>query len=363
MPTIIFKPTESCNSNCVYCDVVARKQPKTMSLELLELIFRKINDYLVEKPDEKITLIWHGGEPLLLGVDYFNKAIEFQAKYCETTACRLEHALQSNLTLMKEEYIDVFNRLGISQVGTSYEPLANIRGGGEERNSGLYNRLFFRGINILEKHGIGWGFIYVVNRRTIERPLDVFYHLTNLRLSGGFMLNPVLIYENEQTDIGITPMEYVDFLGTIFQLWWKNRSRYPDIDPFKSLIRNIVKKENALGCVDSGRCAFSHLYIGPEGETSQCGRAGDWQIIDYGNITERSLTEVMEDPQRQQFNERTDWLENNECADCRFWNICHGGCPLDAYNEHHNFKHKTSWCVAKKVFIEKYFEPITGIKF
>lgn len=363
MPTIIFKPTEACNSNCVYCDVVDRKQPKTMPLDLLELVIMKMNDYLLELPEENFTLIWHGGEPLLLGVDYFNKALDMIDKHCSTTKNRIEHAIQSNLTLMKQEYIPVFRRMNITSIGTSFEPIQHLRGPGKNIDSEKYNKAFFRGINILKENGIGWGFIYVVTRKALERPLEIFYFLSNLSLTGGFMLNPVLIYGTDKSDIAITPMEYVDFLGQIFPVWWKHRDRYEDVDPFKMIVRNVIDHEDSLGCVDSGRCAYSHLYIGPDGETSQCGRSGDWDMISYGSINERSIREIMEDPKRQELLDRIAYLHENDCKDCRFWGICHGGCPLDAWKRGYGIMRKSEWCAMRKVFMTKYFEPITGIRY
>ncbi len=365
MPTIIFKPTEACNSSCIYCDVVTRKAPKTMKTDLLELIFVRMDEYLKQEINERITLIWHGGEPLLLGADYFRKAIGFQQKYCAETSDRIEHAIQSNLTLLNQEFVDIFRSMGINQIGTSFEPIANIRGPGVKRDSEWYNRKFMQGINLLAKNNMGWGFIYVVTRKSLENPLKLFHYLTNFKMSGGFNMNPVLIYGEDKDDIAITPLEFADFLGAIFPYWWEHRSRFPDVNPFKSILSNYDEQGRnlSLGCVDSGNCAYSHVYIGPEGETSQCGRAGDWEINSYGNIKDRPLLDIFKDPQREEFINRTAYLKDADCKGCRFWELCHGGCPLDAYHKHREFMHKTMWCEAKEVFLEKYFEPVTGMKF
>jgi len=362
MATIIFKPTEKCNSNCIYCDVVVKKKPKTMSLELLEHIFKNIDAFLKAKPQERVQLIWHGGEPLLLGEDYFIKALEFQEKHCRETKHRINHAIQSNLTLLNERFLEIFKKLGINQIGTSFEPIANLRGPGEKRDSVYYNSQFMKGINMLEKNKFGWGFIYVVTKKSLARPLDIFFFLSNLKMTGGFMLNPVLVYGEDKENIGLTQEEYADFLGAIFPYWWKHRDRYSQVSPFKMFVENIIEKKQTNGCEDTGNCAYGHVYIGPSGEASQCGRAGDWEIISYGNINERSLLDIMQDEQREQFIKRNDILFEGECKDCPFWNFCHGGCPLDSYIKHKDFKHRTNRCEGKKLFLEKYFLPITGAR-
>ncbi len=363
MPTIIFKASERCNSNCIYCDVVKKKAPRIMPLDILEVVFQKIGEYLAEFPEEKVNLTWHGGEPLTLGVDYFKKAFEFQETYCPNTKSRVNHSIQSNLTLLDQDFIDAFKLLGMNTIGTSYEPLPHIRGSGPDRDSDTYNRLFMRGINLLEKNDFGWGFIYVVTRRALENPLDIFYFLSNFKLNGLFNLHPVLVYENEDRhNIAITPLEFAEFLGAVFPVWWEHRERYEEVEPFRSYLLNYRNGPSRLGCVEAGSCAYSYLYIGPGGHVSHCGRAADWDIITYGNIEERPLREIFKDKRRGILEKRNAVLPQTECSGCIYWGICHGGCPLDAYNDRKDFLHKTEWCEAKKVFLEKYFEPITGLK-
>ena len=364
MATVILKVTEKCNSNCIYCDVVLKaKTGRSMPLDILETVFFRINEYLLDYPEEEIQLIWHGGEPLLVGPKYYAKAIEFQDRRCSKTKTRIKHSIQTNLTCFRENFLSLFKKLGILTVGTSYDPLPHIRGWGREINSAEYNKKFMENLKVLERNGIGWGLIYVVTKRTLEKPLDVFFYLTNLLLSGGINFNPVLIYDDERKDIAISPMEYVEFLASIFPYWWQNKHRFPDVEPFKSLVANIIEGQTRLGCVDSGSCTYHHINIAPDGESSQCGRSDDWGLLQYGNIQELSFSEIIGNSQRYQLEERVERLKNNDCKGCRFWNLCHGGCPLDAYSKHKSFMYKSEWCQSKKVFIEKYFEPITGVRY
>jgi len=362
MAVIIMKATEQCNGNCSYCDVVRKKHDvEVMPLDTLELVFRRIDEYLLNCDDEKLQLVWHGGEPLLLGADYFRKALEFQQKHCTKTHHRIEHALQSNLTALTPELIPFLKALGITYVGTSYDPEPGMRGLGANTDTMKYNTRFMEAVSLLEEHGMGFGFIYVVTRKSLEKPRDIFYFLTNLSLTGGLNINPVLIYGSSRRDLAITPSEYADFLGGIFPLWWEHRERYPDVEPFRSLLNNIRDGGQSLSCGDSGDCVHNHLNIDPSGNSSQCGRSSDWDILPYGNIKERKLSEILHDGQREALEKRNEVLQQRECRDCRLWYICHGGCPLDSYSAHGDFFHKTEWCISKKRFITDYFEPVTGL--
>jgi radical SAM protein with 4Fe4S-binding SPASM domain len=223
--------------------------------------------------------------------------------------------------------------------------------------------MFMRGLIEAERNGFGWGLIYVVTKRSMRNPLDVFYFLTNLELSGGVNLNPVLIYDKERRDIAVTPQDYVGFLGDIFPAWWKHRHRYPNINPFKSLVENIIDGQTSLACCDSGSCAYSHVNIAPDGSTSQCGRSADWGLLSYGSIMERPLSEILKDPQRDELDHRVQNLFEGDCQNCRFWDLCHGGCPLDAYSKNKSFLFKSEWCDAKRGFITEHFEPVTGVHY
>lgn len=363
MAVIIFKPLEKCNANCIYCGVISKGQNKVMSEELLEKTFHRMNEYLLAQPEETVTVTWHGGEVCLLGVDYFRRAQAVQKEQCPSTSDRILHQVQTNLTLLTKEFVDVWKQMGITRVGTSFEPIEGIRGLGNKRDSRLYNERFLRGAAIAEEHGLSWGVIYVVNRRSLEQPLDIFRYLANLSVRSEMLFNKIHIFGEGPTELNVTEDEFADFLGAIFPVWWKERRRYPHVRPFSRYVDwYTTTNKRALVCESSGKCANNWIYIGPTGETSQCGRSADFGITDYGNITDRTLAEILHDQQRDVFSRRQQVLPQGECAGCRFWGICHGGCQLEAYRETGDFLSKSPRCRSLKRFLTKYFEPITGLK-
>ena len=365
MPLVILKATEKCNSNCSYCDVVRKDGTgRSMPIEVLETVFRRVNEYLIAFPGEEVELNWHGGEPLILGTDYFREAIKLQEEHFPTTFNRVKNTLQTNLTLMTEEFIPIFKQMGINFVGTSFDPEPNVRGPGGDPDSDGYNSQFFRGAGILNSHGIGWGVIYVATRKALENPLEVFYYLTNLvPRSGSILMNPVLIYDESRKAERVTPEEWIEFLGTIFPVWWKNRQRYPVVNPFQGYLDKVLSDPGNEVASHVAGCVWNEVNISPGGEVSQCGRASDWELLPFGNIMDRSLADILADTQRQQLEDRLTLLESSECKDCPYWGLCSGGCPLDAWSEHGDFMHRSPWCESTRGFLEKYFEPITGLRF
>jgi uncharacterized protein len=362
MATIIFKATEACNSNCLYCQVVKRKQPDFLSYELLEILIVKINRLLQSNPKEHIKILWHGGEPLLLGVNYFSRTADLIDQYCKETKNRISHSIQTNLTLFTEEFVPIFKKLGIHGVGTSFDPVPNIRGFGKNQDSVSYNKKFIEAVRILKKHSIGWGFIYVTTRKSLGLAKEIFHFSTNFNNKKGMNIHPVDYLDESNSEYAINNDEFADFLGQIFRIWSNGRDRYGSIEPFTSYYKIYEKNERMTGCETSGKCAYSHLYIGPNGEASHCGRCGDIDAISYGNIKDNELHELLYHPKRKIFEERQRILVDGECKGCRFWDICRGGCPADSYHVNKSLMHRTIWCKSKIKFLEEYFEPVIGYK-
>lgn len=362
MATVIFKATEACNSNCIYCEVVKKQQPTIMSDNLLALVFQRLDEYLADHPEEIIHFTWHGGEACLLGVAYFRLALALQEKYCPRTKCRIRHQMQSNLTLITQELVDVFKSLGIDRIGSSFDPLPNIRGFGPTRDSRRYNERFMEGVNLLNQNDVPWGAIYVVHRKSLGLGRKLFYYLTNLNLSSQPMINKIYLYCGDPHGLAITPEEFADFLGELLPLYWENRVRFPSLQPISRFVERIVSGRKASACDFSGKCAYSWVYIGPTGKTSQCGRSGDFEFMSYGNIEDSSLEAVLHHPLRDQIRQRQDVLPLNDCRDCRFWGLCHGGCALDAYVEHNTFMKPSPNCIWVKRLLETYIEPTLGVR-
>ncbi len=361
MPTIIFKATERCNANCAYCDVVHKESVPDMSLDMLRLVFTRVDEYLKARPAEHVNLTWHGGEVLMLGADYLNKAARLQAECCPSTKSRISNLIQSNLTLLNPELVAALRNLGITNVGTSYDPLDNVRGFGGGRDSGSYNKLFLKGVSLLEESDMRWGIIYVVTKKSLAVPRELLKFLTNL--TDNLMINPVLVQGGNQGDLGITAEEYADFLGEMFKLWWKTPGWRGMVRPFSEYYGYYTSKDTGLLCTRGGRCGNNHMYIGPRGELSHCSCSADWNLVNYGNIADTTIGEVFGREKRKDWLERSAVLQAGECGGCRFWGICHGGCPMNSLALHGDLRHKTGWCAATKLFLTKYFEPITGLRY
>ena len=333
-----------------------------MSFEVLNILFTRIDEYLTQFPDEEIKILWHGGEPLLLGAHFFAEVNRIIRTKHPGIRSKIKHDIQSNLTLLDEPILKQLRELGIKGFGTSYDPVENIRGGGTLKNSAGYNQKLLGGVKLLEDHHISWGFIYVVTRESLNKPEEIFNFCTNFNLKNNFNIHPVVIAGDEEDTLSITAEEYGHFLGATFNYWWPTRQRYPSVEPFFSYVKTYTQNGRPEGCETSGACSHSHIYIGPEGQTSHCGKIADQDILSYGNIRDHTLDSLLKDIQRNILAERVQKLAKEDCSSCRFWEICHGGCPADAFAKKGVLDERTFFCESTKIFLEQYFEPTTGWK-
>lgn len=325
----------------------------------MALAFDRFNEYLTARPDERINVVFHGGEPLAAGKESFWEALRLLESRCGETRDRISFNIQSNLTLVDDETLSLLKQLGINHIGTSYDYASGVRGLGPDRDTKAYNRRFFDGIRRVEAAGMTWGFIYVVTSATVRRPVETFNHLLNLSSRGLFHFSPVLVYrdaDDEAKSLAVTPREYAGFLGAILPLWLARRDRLDYVEPFAHLWRYYRYGVLPAGCNDAPSCGL-HVYIGPDGELSQCGRAADWNIIDYGRLADRTLAEVLADPLREELDSRRNRLAEGDCRDCPYLEVCGGGCPLDAYDAYDDFDRRSPRCEALRAFLKDWFLP------
>ncbi len=363
MATLVFKPTTACNANCRYCAVVAHGEHATISDELLGVVYQRIEEYLRENPSEDLSVIWHGGEVALLGPAFFRKALQLHRKLSPAVQERVYYKIQTNATALSQELIDTWKQLRITTVGSSYDPLPGIRRLGSPPSSRKYAEQFFKGVALLEKNGINWNVIYVVHKKSLESPEALYYHLTNMNLRGQPQFNRIYLYDDELRELTVSGSEYADFLGRIIRTARQSSIRFPKLHPIDNFVNRATNPEVSLPCVYTGNCAHSWLYIGPKGEVSHCGRSGDEQIMMDGNIEDVSIRDILYSGNRNEIAARSAYLQENDCKGCRFWTICHGGCPTDAFLRNGTLFSRGGTCEWVPLLAEKYLEPLYGITF
>jgi uncharacterized protein len=168
---LILQPTPFCNIDCDYCYLPARDQKHRMAMQTLRLAAQRLRDDGLSQ--ERLTVVWHAGEPLTLPVAYFEEAFGMLGEVFGSTA-QVEHAIQTNATLIDDDWCGLFKRHAV-RVGVSIDGPADLHDAHRRtRNGHGTHAAALRGVQCLRGHGITPHAIAVVTRDTLSRADDFF---------------------------------------------------------------------------------------------------------------------------------------------------------------------------------------------
>lgn len=342
---IMLKPAGSlCNLRCKYCYYLEKGQlykedkHQVISDDLLE---RFIRDYIESQTTPQVLFTWHGGETLMRPVSFYRKALELQRRYARGR--QIDNCIQTNATLLNDEWCRFFREnnflVGVSIDGPQefHDEYRKTPTGGPSFQKVM------KGINLLNKYGVEWNALAVVNDFNADYPLD-FYHFfkeigcryiqftpiveRRVQRPDGLSLAPGMQEEGQLIDFSVTPEQWGNFLCTIFDEWVRNDVGNYYIQLFDATLANWVG-------YPPGICTMAE----------ECGHAGvmEWNGDVYscdhfvypehrlGNITERSLYQQMNSDKQRQFSQNKKNRLPQQCRECPWLFACHGECPKNRF--------------------------------
>lgn len=336
--------SSNCNLACKYCYYEGKRKSKKLIMgeNTLKSIIKNFLAYNTE--ENNVHFVWHGGEPLLGGIEFYKQVIEFQKKF-NLNNKKIKNGIQTNATLINENWASFLKENNFS-VGVSIDGPLDIHDDNRrtKNNKGSFKNTL-NGIKILQKFQIYPNAIAVITRKALNEAENIFNFFINNSINN---FHPKPCYELDKngdlTPFSITPDEFTDFLIELFELWMKK-------DDHDVIIRNLYNVMlGLLGghpklCEFDGRCQL-FITIEHDGAISAC---DSFPIKKYyiGNINNNSLEEILNSAGYKIFTE--DICKNKlECINCEWWNICHGGCLRYSYSELKNKWNKNIFCESKK---------------
>ena len=274
--TIIVKPVSShCNLRCKYCynGVQFRhgKKIPPMTLDIAERLHR----FLPELEVRNIKLIWHGGEPLLRGLDFYKSVVMIQSQLLQDfSKLNIENSIMTNGTLVTNEWAAFLKenkwRLGVSLDGQKH---IHDKFRVDSKGKGTFERVL-NGRLIAEKVGISVGMISVITSETLKYPPEeVYQFLTSL--SDSFDISPCW----EPSRDGVTqeyvvePEAFLTFIKSFFDIWWNNDDPKMDIRSLKNLLYSVIGGRPS-NCAFNGNCS-NFIAFDADGSVYPCGRLLD----------------------------------------------------------------------------------------
>lgn len=341
---IMVKPVGSaCNLRCDYCyylekqHLYANEGRQMLSDELLE---RFIREYIESQTTPEVLFTWHGGEPLVRPLAFYEKVVRLQQRYARGR--RIANSLQTNGTLINDDWARFFHDqgwlIGVSLDGPEayHDAFRRTRGGGPSF------RNVIRGIDILNRHAVEWNALAVANRLNGDHPLSFYRFFKNIGCRY-IQVTPVverlahhddgrqlasLVDEGQLAPFSIRPKQWGNFLCTIFDEWVRHDVSMFFFNIFDATLANWVGVAPGL-CIMAKHCGHAGV-MEHNGDVYSCDH---FVFPEYklGNIHEQSLVEMMYSERQRRFGRAKADSLPTQCRECQWLNACHGECPRNRF--------------------------------
>lgn len=352
--SFLIKPSSSlCNMRCKYCfyeDESEHRIMKSMGMMTLETANSIITRvFETAKKNDVITFAFQGGEPTLVGKDFFKKFIEL-VKENNKHNIYIHYAIQTNGLLIDDEWINLFKEnkflVGISIDGDkNTHDLHRI----DADKKGTWSKVTKAVTNLLNA-GVDVNVLCVVTKLCARSPQKVYNSIKKLGIKHIQMIACLDPLEQERGNMpySLLPNDYGKFLCKLFDIWyndWKTNN-YISIRLFEDFV-HLALGMPPTTCATSG-CCGSYYVIESDGSVYPC----DFYALDewkMGNINTNTLYELSQSPQAIKFLNNGSKKPNN-CTNCRWCNICNGGCKRDWIKNDNIFNNY--FCESFKMFFE-----------
>jgi uncharacterized protein len=312
-----------CNLRCPYCFYNTRDQATrhVMSYELLEKFLSEFLDIFTGN----LRIIWHGGEPLLAGIKYFEKIIELEGRYCKEGQ-RIWNGVQTNGTLINDEWAAFFKEhnfnVGISLDGA---PESHNRFRIFPNGKGSFDKVM-QGIEALRRHGVRFGVLQVITRANLPRFKDDFEFFVNVLGIKNWGINEFLdisTLNKAMASQSISNEELTALFKTCIDLWLASGDEEIKIDEIDNFLCGVLGKR-AISCTFNGTCT-GYFCVEYDGKVYPCDRFSINPDFLFGDLTSQSLLEILTGPARLKYISEVNSL-HPDCAGCEWRFACHNGC-------------------------------------
>jgi len=357
--SLIIKSTRKCNLRCEYCHDW-RSRGETIPFNILATLMAKA----LRLPEhQRVEFIWHGGEPLLLGLEFYKKALYLQHTFCQEGQ-DIRNCLQTNGTLVDENWACFFRdygfHIGISIDGPkSHHDVTRAYASGK----GSFDDVM-RAIDTLQKHGVRFGLLMVLDDSSLLLdPSKLFHFFLGLGVkSFSFLLvRPSNLPGTRYADLpnyGITYSQYVQFMKQIFDVWYELDDPSIQIRELTSIV-NVLAGGFPTVCMLAGKCLGYYFGVEPNGDLYHCDKyLGDKQYL-LGNIMEHSFRDIRGSEHFLRLVENNE-REIQELRLCPWFEVCQGGCQHDRYIAAQYSSTTDENCCSLRELIEYIYERISS---
>jgi uncharacterized protein len=353
---LLAKPTGSvCNLDCTYCFFLSKEalypgDRSRMADETLEAYVRQLLD---GHDGEQVTVAWQGGEPTLMGLDFFRRAMELVHQH-RAPGQEIVHTIQTNGTLLDDEWAAFFAEhgflVGLSIDGPeamhdAYRVWKNGRGSHAE---------VLAAWRLLADHGVDVNILCTLHAANVEHPVELYRYFRDELDARHLQFIPILERATEVTlelanqgwsstknrrrllytqtgdrvtERSVQPAQYGEFLVGVFEQWIRGDVGTVFVQMFDTALGAHVGQYSL--CIHAPTCGRA-LALEHNGDLYSCDHYVEPDFL-LGNIAETPMAELVDSPKQQAFGRAKLELLPRQCIECDVRFACNGGCPKDRF--------------------------------
>ncbi len=330
------KPTGAiCNLDCAYCYFLSKERlyPGSdfrMSEETLDAYVRQM---IHAQPVPEVTFAWQGGEPTLLGLEFFERAFALQRRY-RRPGMRIHNALQTNATRLDDRW-GAFLREHDVLVGISIDGPRELHDAYrvDKGAAGSFDRVM-AGLDVLKRHDVPFNVLTTVHRANAAHPLRVYRFLRDEVGARYLQFIPIVERDNDTgfqegsalTGRSVEGPSFGRFLNTVYEEWVTRDVGEVFVQLFDVTLAKYVGEGGGL-CVFDETCGHA-LALEHTGDVYSCDHFVEPRYL-LGNLTELPLADLVGSERQRAFGEAKRSTLPGQCRSCEVRWLCHGGCPKD----------------------------------
>ncbi len=340
---VLAKPSgATCNLDCQYCFFLSKEQlyPGSrfrMSDELLENYLRQL---ITSHHSPEITVAWQGGEPTLMGLDFYRRAVALEKQY-QKPGSTIQNTIQTNGTLLTDEWCEFF-RVHNFLVGLSLDGPREMHDAFRVDKGGhpTFDKVL-HAAQLLKRHNVDFNILTTVNAANADHPLEVYRFLRDEVGTTYIQLIPIVERINADGHTGlqqgttvthrsVTAEQWGQFLITIFDEWVRHDVGQVFVQMFDAALASWVGAPPAL-CIFSETCGGA-LALEHNGDLYSCDHFVEPDYL-LGNIQESRMIDLVASDQQLQFGQAKRDSLPRYCRECEVRFACHGECPKNRFIE------------------------------
>ena len=353
---VLAKPTGAvCNLDCSYCFFLSKEElyPESrfrMTDQVLEAYIRQV---IEAQQAQHVSIAWQGGEPTLMGLDFFERALGLVKKYLRP-GMTVEHTVQTNGTLLDDDWCRFF-RTNAFLVGLSMDGPREMHDAYRVDKGGAPTFAQVLGAaRRMQRHGVDFNILCTVHKANADHPLDVYrffrdevgtrflqlipiveratpalLQLANKGWGDRHKRRPLYVQDGTLvTERSVTPEQWGNFLIGIFDEWVQRDVGAVFVQMFDAALASWMRMVNPM-CVFNARCG-SALALEHNGDLYSCDHFVEPKHL-LGNIERDGMLSLVKSEQQRAFGNAKLATLPRYCQDCEVRFACHGECPRNRF--------------------------------